>query len=470
MPALPSDTETLQSATATGPQRGLHRRTLGYLRDRPYLVLLAAIVVIAVVLRLVWIGYANPNPTDGRTDDTLFYYHAAESLAAGKGFTSLIGAQTAQWPPGYPLVLAVIFKLFGQNIFLPKLLNVIAAGGACLLIYALGAKLFDRRAGLLGALLFAVFPGQIYFSTLFMTEGFFPAVLCLLIFLFIVWVIEAENPSLLRRLILGVLFGAAILTRSEAGVLLVVALIVWKLVTPSWRRFAVRSGPFVIAAVAAVAPWTIRNAVVMHAFVPVVSGIGHTLLAGHQSDPYNPYHVFPEIPIQQKYADVPLPEREIMIEREATRQSIKFIVTHPGDELIFPFEKFYHLYRDDGEGAKWVQGAFFDRDTAPLTISLSVQQRLLRIADSYYVVLMLLAGGGLLLAFSLKDKRRLLLVLVVAGWTAAHLAFLPTSRYHAPLTPIFALWAAVFVVAAYDFAASRLGRRAPTAPPRGPGT
>jgi hypothetical protein len=251
-------------------------------------------------------------------------------------------------------------------------------------------------------------------------------------------------------------------------VLLVAALIVWKLATPSWRRFAVRSSPVVLAAVAAVAPWTIRNAITMHAFVPVVSGIGHTILAGHQSDPYSPYHVFPEIPIQQKYADVPLPKREILIEREATREGIDFIIHHPRDELlVFPFEKFYHLYRDDSEGFKWVQGAFPSERPAVETISPFVQHRLSRIADNYYFAVMLLALGGLLLSFSLKDKRRLLLVLFVAGWTAAHLMFLPTSRYHAPLTPIFALWAALSVVVVYDFLRAQLARRRPTPASRG---
>ena len=78
-----------------------------------------------------------------------------------------------------------------------------------------------------------------------------------------------------------------------------------------------------------------------------------------------------------------------------------------------------------------------------------------------------LAVSGLLVSFSLKDKRRLLLVLFVAGWTAVHLMFLPTSRYHAPLTPIFALWAALSVVAVYDFLRAQLERRRPTAASRG---
>ena len=86
---------------------------------------LGAILLLALVLRLAWIAYAHPNPNDGRFDDTLFYDHAAQSLAAGKGFLGFFNAQTAGWPPGYPLLLAGIYKAFGQGFLLPRLLNVL---------------------------------------------------------------------------------------------------------------------------------------------------------------------------------------------------------------------------------------------------------------------------------------------------------------------------------------------------------
>jgi hypothetical protein len=263
-----------------------------------------------------------------------------------------------------------------------------------------------------------------------------------------------------------VLFGAAILTRSEAGVLLLAALIVWKLATPSWRRFAGRSAPLVLAAVAAVAPWTVRNAITMHSFVPVVSGIGHTLLAGHQSDPYNPYHVFPEAKFQQQYKDLPFPQYEIKVEQASTREALKFIIHHPHDELlVFPFEKLFHLYRDDADALSWVRGARLPSVPAPQIYSVAVEDRWAALANGYYWVIMLAAIAGIPLWFSIRDKKRLLIILLVVGWTAAHLLFLPTPRYHSPLTPLFALWAAVTAVAVFDAIARR---RAPARSSVGP--
>ncbi len=98
--------------------------TEGTATSRKHLLWLGAILLLALALRLAWIAYAHPNPNDGRFDDTLFYDHAAQSLAAGKGYLGFFDAQTAGWPPGYPLLLAGIYKAFGHGFLLPRLLNV----------------------------------------------------------------------------------------------------------------------------------------------------------------------------------------------------------------------------------------------------------------------------------------------------------------------------------------------------------
>ena len=144
------------------------------------------------------------------------------------------------------------------------------------------------------------------------------------------------------------------LARGEGVVLLLAALIVWRLIVSSWRQFAREASVFTAVAVLVVLPWTMRNAISMHAFVPVTSAAGHTLLAGHQSDPYNPYHVFPEAKIQEQYSYLPYPEREIKVENVALRQSISFAVHHPLDEAYFPFVKFYHLFRSDADALGWI--------------------------------------------------------------------------------------------------------------------
>jgi 4-amino-4-deoxy-L-arabinose transferase-like glycosyltransferase len=438
-----------------------------YLRRRPYLLCLAAIAVLAMTLRLAWIAYANPDPYDGRIDDMLFFDFAAKGLAAGKGFRGFALQQTAQWPPGYPLLLAGFYKLFGHSVLLAKLLNVLAGGVACTLIYAVAAKVFNRRVGLLAALILALFPGSIYFSTLLLTESIFTALVALLLLLVLMWVLERRDVSPVRAFLLGVLFGAAALFRAEAPVLLLVVLVVWRLAVPSWQAFLPPAGFLIAGAVLAVAPWTVRNAITMHRFIPISNGVGHTLLAGQQDDPYDPRHDFPEMHLRIKYQDLPFPERETRVEDEALREALDFMFSHPLYEVQLAFEKLYHLYEDDSGALQWIRapaaplGEEWQIDPSiippsarqeepPVYIPPAAEEWWSRLADGYYYVVLAAALAGAPLWFSLRDRKRLLLVLLVVGWTAVHLLFMPRPRYHSPLLPVFSLWAAVALVYLWD--------------------
>ena len=445
--------------------------------SRQHLLWLAAILILALALRLAWIAYAHPNPNDGRFDDTLFYDHAAQSLAAGKGYTGFFGAQTAGWPPGYPLLLAGIYKVAGHDFLAPRLLNVFAGVATCLLVYLLGARVFDRRTGLVAAFLLAVFPSHIYRTTLLMTEVLTAAVVALLALLLLRWVMRESGPSRLQAVALGVLFGAFALMRGEALAFVPVALIMWKLAVPSWRRFAGGAALMLSAMALAIAPWTVRNAITMDAFIPVASGLGHTFLAGHQDDPYDPYSVFPEAKITEQYSYLPYPEREIKVEREALRQGLDFAKSHPGYEVQLVFEKLYNMYKVDDDALPWIGGGWIDAGKAPwlqgswvqsldkvgapvVTIPPGAEHNWKDLANGYYFAVLLLAATGIFAWFSLRDRRKLLLVLMVAAWTALHLVFIPGSRYHAPLLPLFALWAAAGVLFLWDVAAGAVKARA----------
>lgn len=419
------------------------------------------IFLLAFALRLVWIAFVNPDPGDGRLDDSLFYDFAGSTLAAGKGYIHFYGYPTAQWPPGYPLVLAAIYKVFGHSIILAKLLNAFAGAAACLLIYAIGAKVFSRKVGFLAAAILALFPSQIYYSTLILTEALSPALFAVLLLLVLAWTVERENPTPVRLLLLGVLLGAAALMRSEIAVLLLAVLLVWKLMIPSWREFARRAALLVVGMVLVIMPWTVRNAVSMHAFIPISSGFGHTFLAGHQKDPYNPHNFFPEVKYQREYVDIPFPEQEIKVERASMQAGLEFMVSNPQYEFLLLFEKLYHLYMSDSDALRWINvGPVMPSGERRVTIPHSATEKWTLLANVYYYAVMASAALGVLLWFSVRDKKRLLLVLFVVGWTLVHLAFIPDGRYHTPLIPIFCLWAAVTLVFVWERLTGRpAGRR-----------
>ena len=187
---------------------------------------------------MAWIAYANYDPNDGRFGDDLFYDFMARGLAAGKGYLSAFNAQSALWPPGYSLILAGLYKAIGHSIIAAKVLNAVAAAVTVVLVYFLGARVFSKKVGGIAAVMLAVFPGQIYYSTLILNESLFAFFSTLILLFAVIWISKGRGIWPPALLLLGVLFGWAALMRSEALVLLVAALLVWALAAPSWRAFA----------------------------------------------------------------------------------------------------------------------------------------------------------------------------------------------------------------------------------------
>ncbi len=462
-------------AAPVGPARS--RKRLPFLR-RPSLSeagFLLFVFLLALGLRLAWIAYAHYDPNDGRFGDDLFYDFMARGLAAGKGYLSAYNAQSALWPPGYSLILAGLYKAIGHSIIAADVLNALAAAVTTLLVYFLGARVFSKKVGGIAAVMLAVFPGQIYYSALILNESLFAFFSTLILLLTVVWISRGRRIWPPALLLLGILFGWAALMRSEAVVLLVAALIVWALAAPSWRAF-VGQGALVLAGAAiAIAPWMARNAIAMDGFVPISSGGGHTFLAGHLEDPYGTPFVFPASDLWIKYSYLPYPQRELKMERESWRLGWDFAKSHRSYEVQLVGEKFYQLYKDDSEALLWIEGAWPSPGNLPwlqgswvaerpppdpvVTIPRAAERNWARLADRYYFAVLAAALIGVPLWFSVKDKKRLLLVLAVVLWTALHLAFIPNSRYHVALIPVFCLWAATTLVFAFDLVKRRLTKR-----------
>src|SRR4051812_12506949 len=66
-----------------------------------------------LVLRLAWVlvyGRVAVGP-----NDTIFYQIAASNLAAGRGYSELFGPPTAGWPPGFPFLVSLGYRVFGVH-------------------------------------------------------------------------------------------------------------------------------------------------------------------------------------------------------------------------------------------------------------------------------------------------------------------------------------------------------------------
>ena len=130
---------------------------------------------LAFVLRLAWvIVYGRVQPPEGSVNDTTAYEFLAVALANNNTYTGLNFEPTAGWPPGFPFVVSLLFRIFGVHLNLALGLNILLATATVVLLYLVAERILGGRLrARIAAGLFAVLPGPLYLSGLFMSETLF---------------------------------------------------------------------------------------------------------------------------------------------------------------------------------------------------------------------------------------------------------------------------------------------------------
>lgn len=431
------------------------------LRAQPALLALGGILVLALALRVAWVGAVQPDPRDGRFDDTVWYYHTARHLAQGEGyvfpgdafcrFGDTIGCDelppTALWAPGYSLTLAVLFQLPGDDVAWARALNVGAGLALVAGVYYLGLRLWSRRAGLIAAALAALFPSHVFFSSLVLTEPLFAALAAGLLCLALAWTME-ERAAPWRVFAVGLAAGALAMVRPEGLVFAGVVVLAWLAVHRSWRRTVPYTGLLALGILTFVVPWSVRNAVQLDAPIFGTTGLGQVLRQAHHpdADGYPEYWIASEL--WDRYAHVPLPEREVRVNTAGIRESLSYIRKHPGRELQLVPQRFAAFYRGDRGALAWNR---VPNGAGAQELSAGAAGRLGVLSDAYYYAVLGAAVLGLpFWARRLRGRHVLLLGPVIAYSAVWALLFTSEARYHFPLLPIFALLAAIGLAALWE--------------------
>jgi 4-amino-4-deoxy-L-arabinose transferase-like glycosyltransferase len=225
-----------------------------------------------------------------------------------------VPVQTAYRAPGFPMLLALVHLVFGRALIAERLAQVAVGVALVVLIYILGRRLFGPRTALAAAALAAVSPVLVLFDATLISEPLFTV---LLLGALVAALAHRPAPA-------GVLIGLAALTRPE-GLALVpaVALLL------GTRRQALTA---TLVAAACIAPWTIRNAVVLHAFVPVSTETGNTLAGTYNNaslhdarwrDPRK-FGLYTAARVDNR-------DSEARTDTALTHDAIAFIKQHPSD-------------------------------------------------------------------------------------------------------------------------------------------
>jgi 4-amino-4-deoxy-L-arabinose transferase-like glycosyltransferase len=249
-------------------------------------VLLILLLAVALAMRLTaatWWQTRLPAHVQFGFPDSESYWELGRQI--GRGDPYQFGSDDARVfrAPGYPLVLAGMFVLFGDRPHvlwarsMSAVLGTLAVGG----VYWLSRLLFDRSTGLPAAAIVTIYPGAIAMSVFVLSEALFcPLMLAHLILWIAAWRAKKSTAVFLLAGLAGVVAGAAVLTRPSWLLFTPVALgAVVVCYSARWRQLQI--GLVMIAALAAtMTPWWIRNYVVVGHFVPTTLQVGASLYDG----------------------------------------------------------------------------------------------------------------------------------------------------------------------------------------------
>jgi len=254
-------------------------------------VALVLIVVAAVGLRAAYLAESTGTPEFRQPAvDALFHHYWARALATGDwsppGDLEDPGVREHAFlrPPGYPYLLAGVYRIAGVGPLAPRVVQLVVGVLAVVGLFAVGRVWLGPVAGLAAAAAGAVYWPLVYFEGELHAAGPLVASLVGASLALLAWV---RHPRLGWAVTAGVLLGVASLLRPNVLVLVPFAAVwvAWAAPLESTRRRRVLGGVLVaVAAATAIAPATLRNLRVTGRWIPITSSTGLNLYIGNNPD------------------------------------------------------------------------------------------------------------------------------------------------------------------------------------------
>jgi 4-amino-4-deoxy-L-arabinose transferase-like glycosyltransferase len=262
VPAQAGDAQAAKRLLAPAPKRLI------------FTLLIAGLVVNAaiVLVALPRTGGVIPDAAGDLAYGVQFgdlYDFIAKNLAQGYGYrVEPYMGDTILREPGYPLLIAAMYKIGGYSNQVPRLACILLAFGAALMLLGLTRKITgDRTIALIAALLFLLYPGTLVAET--RAGNDIPCVFTMLLFIAALYR-AVDKGSLWLYGVAGLLLGVAALVRSEVLLFPLFVLAYFLLTSKGWGargKAVLRIVALGACTLVAMSPWIIRNYLLVHQFM-----------------------------------------------------------------------------------------------------------------------------------------------------------------------------------------------------------
>jgi 4-amino-4-deoxy-L-arabinose transferase-like glycosyltransferase len=415
---------------------------------------LLVILVVALVARVAFAWYEE-RLIPGRVLSIVPFQtetgHIAYSIASGKGFSSPFqrdSGPTAWLAPVYPYLLAGIFKLFGiytlHSFFAALSLNILFSSGACAPIFYAGKRIAGIGVGSAAAWLWAIFPNAVIIPF----EWIWDTSLSALLVATLLWAtLElAESRRVRDWCFYGLLWGFALLTNPAVALLFPILL--------AWAAYRIRdpkltskwlARPILAAGLALLCcvPWTIRNYIQFHKFIPLRSNFAFELYIGNNENYDDQHRSRPGAITQDREILRYLHMGETAFMEEEKRKAVAFIVEHPRIELWLISQRFVD---------------FWTGTSSPVAT--------FRQADSLWLRLILLCNDlvplcaflGIIVLLATKNSYALPVVAIPILFPLLYYVTHTSLRYRHPIDPVVLILAVIGVHGLWHWCARKISK------------
>lgn len=376
-------------------------------------------------------------------DEQRFLASAIRLAASGEFW---VGSDRAWEMPGTALFFAPTVWLFGpQAAIIPiRFAQAFLVVVQCALIAFTAQRLFaNRLAAFIAACIAALYPFFLFYQGLLLSETLFDTLLIAGVAALYWW--RERGLRIDGALVVACLcFAAATMTKATLTILppLLLAATAWIAGVNLRRAIAILLAASCLYA-AFMSPWWIRNAMLLHSFVPFTTSSALNLYVGN--NPHNSNagidwatDVEPEV-----FAKINALPDELARQRAFSKAALDYIKENPATFLRAAAKKFVRFWNIIPNAAEFRSGL-------------------------YSVISALSFGPNLALALvcAVRWRRqwRLLapLYLIVGYFTFVHVVTIASLRYRLPLEPLLIIMAAEPLAAFTEFMRQGAARRAPS--------
>lgn len=401
-------------------------------KDRLAVAVLIGVLAVALGLRVLYMLNQAGMAIPVRSPDTFLYDMIPRHLLAGKGYIGenyLIvqkGKPTAFYGPVYPLFVAAIYRLFGYSFRYIQIAQILVSLLTCYVVFKVGELLYGKRAGLMAAALFAVYPELAAYPSAVLSETLFVFLEILFVYL-LAKAISNEKPGMVIFGLAGATFALAFLCRQVISVAPIIMLpfAIRRYRNHGWAWMAKRASTFLVAALVIIVPWSVRNYIDMGTLSPAATTGGVTFWWGNKAD--------------RRGMDLPTALDQVKKE-------------NPGLSEIEMNSLLYKLGFKEiaGQGPAELASLIWSKWRKMWMPYLFNEGRWRPVGIAQYVVIYTLLISGLFGSFKLVKSSpgtAVVAIVLVAG-VAVHLASIGNSRYSLPYLPLLMITSAPVWLAA----------------------